>query len=234
MVFSDISTNQGIVQETDFLANSDSSSYPIDQKTRNINQWNSKVVGWIFSAANPRFQYDDTNYTTLPFATTDLVSGQSEYRLDASWLDISRVDMQDANGRWIELKPIDESDIYQTAYDTYQSVAGTPQEYDLISDVMILKPTPNYSQTAGLKVFFERSGNSFSPSDTTSSPGFAPQFHRVLSLGAAFDFALAKQLNQTNSLRQEIQVVKDEIYEFYGSRNKSEKTQLKTRRESFR
>jgi hypothetical protein len=233
MQFSSPSTKQGIIEEIDFLINTDFTSYPTEQKTRNINQWNSKVIGWIFSAANPRFQYDDSNYSTLPFATTDLVSGQSQYRLDASWFNISRVDMKDGNGYWRTLRGIDQADIYE-GYDAYQITAGTSQEYDLIGDVLILKPTPNYSQVGGLKIFFERLGNSFAITDTTISPGFVPQFHRVLSLGAAYDYALSRQLPQLAILRQEIEVIKDELIEFYGSRNKGEKTRLGTRRQSFR
>ena len=47
------------------------------------------------------WQWDDSNQTDLPQATTDLVSGQSRYTMPTSALTIKRVEIKDENGSWL-------------------------------------------------------------------------------------------------------------------------------------
>jgi hypothetical protein len=217
MQFSDSVNKQGIIEEVGFLVSSDSISYPITQKTRNVNRWYDKALGWIMEASNPSFEFDDSKYTTLPIFTANLVSGQAQYSMDSSWFDISRIDVKDSNGAWQQLTRTDQS-IIQGGYDQYNTSTGLPAEFDVIAGVIELHPVPNYSSTGGLKLWASRKGSYFTTADTTQEPGFAPQFHRILSLGAAYDWALSKNLPQLSKLRQEIEQMHNEIDDFYGFR----------------
>lgn len=225
MVFSDSTNKQGIVEEIDFLISTDSTSYPTAQKTRNVNRWYDKALGWIMEASNPRFQFDDSKYTTTPVFTTALVAGQSQYAFDSTWLDIDRVDLLDENGHWRQLSSLDQSDVYG-GYDEHETTNGTPYSFDIISNVLELHPAPSYSLARSLKVWAKRKGSYFAAGDTTTEPGFAPQFHRILSLGAAYDYALAKGLSQVKMLREEIEQMHREIDDFYGERT-SEKLRIR-------
>lgn len=80
MVFNDISTSQGIVQDTYFEVNADATTYPIADLTRNANAALDNVVTLILGA-DQRWQFDSTNSTDLPIGTTDIVSGQQDYSL---------------------------------------------------------------------------------------------------------------------------------------------------------
>jgi hypothetical protein len=217
MVFSDPTNKQGIVEEIDFLVNTDGDSYSVDHKTRNINRWYDKAIGWVMEATNPSFEFDDSKFTTLPVFTTNLVSGQAQYAMDSTWFDVFRVDVEDSSGYWRQLVRTDQT-VITGGYDQYQTASGLPQEFDIIANVIELHPAPNYSSTGGMKVWANRKGNYFATSDTTQEPGFAPQFHRILSLGAAYDYALSRQLAQANALRQEIEQMHKEIDEWYGER----------------
>lgn len=231
MVYSDTTLNQGIIQEIDFLVSTDSVSYTTADKTRNINRWQDKVFGWILEASNPRLQFDDSRYTDLPVATADLFSGQYSYGFDATWLSINRIDMKNSSGTWQTLSSFDQYDV-TGGYDAYQATAGTPLGYDILAGTYQIKPTPNYSSTGGLKIWFVRKAKAFTATDTTAEPGFAPQFHRILSLGASYDYAMSRNMPQTRSLREEIEQLHKEIEDYYGTLNK-ERLRLTTNRLNF-
>ncbi len=235
MVFSDSSGKQGIVEAIDFYVSTDSTSYPTAQKTRNINRWYGIVVSWILEA-NSRWQWDDTNHTDLPIGTTDIVSGQRDYAvLSASpsaskdYLKVLKVLVKDSSGNWVELQPFDSQDPEARSYlENNSSNSGTPTRYDFIYSSLIFDVAPDYNSTGGIKVYFQRSPDYFNASDTTQAPGFATQFHNVLALGGAYDFAVAKSLSQANTLRQEIEVVKDSLTDFYSHRLGSENPNIRT------
>ncbi|MGI9118415.1 MAG: hypothetical protein ACR2IQ_02610 [Minisyncoccia bacterium] len=203
MVFSDTTNRQGIVQEIDFLVNSDNNSYPIEDKTRNVNRAYDKAVSLILQA-DGRWEFDDQNATDLPIATTDLVSGQQDYSFDPTFLIVSRVEVKDSNGNWTALSPFSQADIVRGGIPGYipsQSLTdflsqpGIPQYYDKLANSIFLYPKPSYSQDASLKVYFQRNVSYFTPTDTTKQPGFSNMFHRLLSMSAAMDYAQAKNLD---------------------------------------
>ena len=66
-------TYSDILSDIDFLVKSDSITYPIAQKTANVNRALDNVVSAILGA-DGRWQWDDTNYTDLPIGVTDLVA----------------------------------------------------------------------------------------------------------------------------------------------------------------
>jgi hypothetical protein len=250
MVFSDTTNLQGIVQDIDFLASSNISSYPLAQKTANVNRALDRAVQ-IILRSDGRWQWDDTNNTDLPIATTDLIINQQDYSFDSSFLDVTRVELKDSAGNWHFLQPFDQSDLNPTAYSPlpngatgfagitsdfsltdFLKNAGTPIYYDKLADSVFLYPKPNYNGTASLKVYFQRKANYFVSSDTIKEAGIATQFHRYLSVSAAYDYALAKGLPKANSLRQEMIVLEKEIATFYNIRKKDEKVVLVARKTS--
>lgn len=218
MQFSDSSNKQGIIEEIDFFVNTDSNSYQLVDKMRNINRWYEKVIGWIIDSSSSRLQFDDSKYTTAPVATADLITGQAVYPFDESWLTIDRIDLLMGEG-WTNLQSFDQSDI-TGGYDAYLDKPGTPQYFDIQGSSFILKPAPSYDQANGLKVWFTRKGKLFNQFDNEDEPGFVPQFHRILSLGAAYDYAISRAMPQAQSLRAEIEQLHSELEEFYGWQNR--------------
>lgn len=219
MVFSDTSTSQGIVQDARFLVNADAGTYPTNDITRNINRYYAKAAS-IIIGSDGRWQFDDTNYTNLPIGTTDLVNGQQDYSIDDTFLTVTRVECKDSNGTFRELNPIDQNDV--TGAMTEFLGSGGPLFYDKIANSFFLYPKPDYDMTAGLKVYFQRDVSYFTPSDTTKEPGFNPQFHRYLSLGAAYDFAVKNTLDNRKVLKQELLEMEAAIKDSYAKRGRDE------------
>ncbi len=230
MVFNDTVTNQGICQEIDFLVNTDSTKFPIEDKTRIINRWYEKTVGKILEA-DGRWQFDDTNYTTLPIATTDLNSGQQDYSFAVRFLRLTRMEVKDTNGVWRWLQPLDQNDVRRRSITELGNQQGVPQWYDKLADSTFLYPRPNYTQVGGLKAYYQRMAELFVSSDTTKEPGFASIFHRLLAIGPALEYAIANNLNPNKivSLRGELQTMENDMKEFYSKKSKDEQTSLQAR-----
>ena len=233
MVFSDTSTDAGIVQEARYFVGANSTSYPINDLTRNVNRWFDKAVALIFKS-NGRWQWDDANQSTYPQATTDLVSGQQDYTLDVSHLKITRVEVKDESGNWTKLQPFDPKDIGKGSIEEFQENDGQPAYYDVVANSLFLYPAPNYAQEDSLKVWFQRKGSYFVTSDTTKEPGFSEIFHRYLSLGAAYDYSLKNNVTNRNQLREEIMAMEDEIKDFYALRQPDEHIRLTANKVNYR
>ena len=224
MQFSDTTYGQGLVQEAIFFANADLTTYLINDLTRNINRWYATVVSDILSA-DGRWQWDDDNQIDLPRGTTGLFSGQQQYNFANNWLEVERVDIQDLNGNWNTLIPLDQSDIKE-AYNAFDMTPGTPEAFDVDGPNIFLFPAPNYTQAASMKVFFHRSPIYFVPTDTTKVPGFAEIYHRILSMGAASDWCIAKDLSRYTALMNQITQMRSDLKGFYATRNQFEKPRI--------
>lgn len=243
-------TYSDILSDIDFLVKSDSTTYPITQKTANVNRALDNVVSAILGA-DGRWQWDDTNYTDLPIGVTDLVSGQQDYSFDTEYLVLTRLEVKDPNGNWQYLTPIDQNDLnYSTlnyrdnvpgyVYVEGQSLSdflktpGTPLYYDKLASSVFLYPKPDYSSDGALKAYFQRRADYFTVSDTTKEPGFAKHLHRYLSISAAYDFALTNGLSKAGTLKQELLALEQKITEFYAYRPKDEKVIIRPHVENWR
>jgi hypothetical protein len=221
MVFNDASAKLGLIQDISFLTGVDINKYPLADRTRNINSWNSKVWSWVFEAYGG-WQFDDDNSsapTTTPSGTINLFSGTSVYGLPTGALTVRKVDILQSDGvSSISLEPLPLEKI-GVAEAEFLKTAGTPRFYRLVGDVIKLYPGPNYSGTSYLKVFFDREMLAFDAADTTEVPGFAAPFHRILSIGASLDYAIANGVtNKINTLSNEVLDYEKRIKKFYSKR----------------
>lgn len=208
--------------------------YSADDMTSNINRHNERI-GSLIMKCDGRFEFDDNNFATLPIGTTGLVSGQADYTISASdFLDILRIEIKDPAGNGVFLNPISYEDKKGVAMTEWAKTPGTPHSYDKVGNSIILYPTPNYNSTAGLKVYFKRNVNYFTVSDTTKEPGFNPQYHRLLSMGASSDYCIPNGLtNKLTILNNEIIKMEMALIEFYAARAKDDNPKMKLYKEDY-
>ena len=234
MVFSDSTTKQGIVEEIDFLLGTDSTEYPTAQKTRNVNRWYDRATSLILQA-DSRWQWDDLNQTDLPIGTMSLVANQQDYsQTDVEFLKILKVECKNSSGDWTALKQIDITQKKDIAMTEYRETAGTPAEFDLVGNSLFLYPKPSYASSGGLKIYYQRVPDYFTADDTTQEPGFAKPFHRLLSYGAAYDYAIAKNMmGKIPLLQTEIAKIEAGLIEFYSSRNRDMRQRITLKKEDY-
>lgn len=205
MIYNGETNGQDLYSDCRYLVSldetSDTTSYPIKAFTRNANMALDKIIAFILRADN-LWQFDDTNQTgELLDVSSNLVSGTQKYLLSISWLKIGRVRIKDSAGNWITMLPIERAALNDSIL---TQTAGDPRRYDLLGNYLYLYPAPNYSSSAGLEVQFQRGASYFVPTDTTKAPGFATQFHRLISLYAALDYC---QINGMAQRAGELQVM---------------------------
>lgn len=229
MVFSDTTDLQGLVQHAEFelgVTISSTGDYLIKDFTRNANNWLDHA-STILMRADGAWQFEDTNYTTLPIATTNIVSGQRDYTLNKYHLYIDKVLVADSTGNSHIIKQIDVHD--NAARESLINDAdntGEPYRYDVFGNTILLDPVPDYNYTAGLKVYVRRSADYFDSTDTTKEPGIPLPYHRYVALGAAYDFARVKGFASTDRLRQEMLAIEEDMKSHFANRNKDRKTKF--------
>lgn len=236
MVFSDSSTNLGLVQDVLFRTNTDVNQFPLKDITRYLNEAYSRVANIIINA-DGRMQWDDTNHADMPIATFDLVANQTSYEIFSSapsalqdWLMIDRFEIKNSYGDWIELHQMDKRNT-GIAMAEYHDTPGTPSEYDLNGTSIWFYPPTDYNSTDGGKIYFNRAPSYFASTDTTKRPGFATIFHSYLSIYAALQWNKIKKSD--DSLQKEVLQMEMEIGKFYSKRNKSEVPKLSRGYQSY-
>ena len=207
----------------------------IKRFTGDINAWYRKVNIWIWENSGA-WQYDDSNQTDLPIATATLVAGQQDYEMDSEAQAVEGVSVMNANGDYEKLTQIDKSEVNEDMAEFYEE-AGMPIYYDLVGRSIFLYPKPaaaDVTTTKGLKLYFARDIVEFTSSDTTASPGFMNNFHRLLSLGASMDYARTFSMNdKVTQFSQEIVDIKSSLTQVYGQRDKDFKNKINPRKERY-
>ena len=216
------------MQDLDFLVGSDNNNYPIADKTRNINNALHDVTQIIWGSQDGWF-FDDSGRTDYPRLLVNLTHGTQDYRVAAISTilgHIKRIEVKDVGSDFRKLKEKDLSEI-GIAKDEYYSQDTLPIWYDLDGGYITLYPTPSSAFTtlaSGMAVYFSRDAIEFATSATTATPGFATQFHKILSLSAAIDFE--RDATQRASFRRMKLRLEDGLKSFYGSRNIERKVRM--------
>lgn len=221
MQLTDSSTKTGLVEDVDFWASTDSTSYPLADKVRNINRHYYVAVTDILRASG-RYQYDDSNLATLPKVDLTMVSGTHEVALPEANIKINAIEIKDASGNYYRIPEIDFADKLRSI-SSFTTSSGMPLAYDVIGGYIYLDPAPltgSVTLTSGLRVWVEREIDAFTTSDTTQEPGFAEPFHRLLSLGAAYDYLIVNgPSDKADRVLQLYMGMREDLRTFYADKN---------------
>lgn len=166
-----------------FLCGATSATYLDADITRNLNNAYQHAATIIWQSADG-WQYSNGS------AKSTLTHNTQSYTLPTTAQKIQRVEVKDTAGIWHKLTPIDSSDI-NVALPEFQKTIGLPIYYDLVDTSVFLYPTPSSAYTtmsSGVAFYMDKDVTEFATSATTTSPGFSPAFHRILSYAAAIDF----------------------------------------------
>lgn len=221
-----------IIKDIDFLLFGDSSTFNTDyslaDRTRNVNISYDEIVAELYKA-DPNYTWDDTNNSDFPVATVDMTSGLDHYSLLDSSAVVWRVRMKDSTGNYQTLDPKLKSEFTDSELDS----SGTPYAYYKIGQAIFPVPVPNYGATAGVELTFQRGGNHFSTTDTTKEPGFNPQFHQFLSVGACLRYAIANGMRDKVSFLNDMKNnIKIDISEHYARRSPDDRTRLQLKKKT--
>lgn len=213
--------------DIDFLCGSTSATYPLASKRRNMNIAYREVARVIWES-DGGWTYDDSNATTIPHGYTNLVHNQQDYTLPSTSQTIERVEVLDPNNNYIKLTPLDKQEVTTGLPEFLGGSAGLPSYYELRGRSLVLYPTPSSAYatlTNGLHIYVSRDVTAIAVSATTSQPGFAAPFHRILSYACAIDFM--QDPNQRQFLALQKDRLEQGMVRFYAKRAPEIKTKMK-------
>lgn len=192
-----------------------------------------RVVGLILKA-DDRWNWDDINNGSVPKTTINITSGTADYALDATYLTVDRVEIEDSGGTTHQLHQVDQQALDGISLPTYQT-SGLPNEYDLQGAYITLYPNPNYTRSNALIIYHSRSPLKFDYSDDkftdntgsgSSVPGFAEPFHDLLALIPSYEYAVSRNRASAKGLQDMILRKEQELQEFYGERNRDKRPRI--------
>lgn len=234
MQFYDATNKRAICQKIDRLCDTTDTSYTRLNKTAEVNDAYEQVVGWLI-ASDGTWQWDDSNYSTLPIGTQTLVTTQSAYTFNDKFLDIISVEVKNANGDWEILRPIDQREFSDTMplEEAFED-DGMPEYYDKVSeDTIKLYPAPKTGSctlTSGLRVKFKRTANLFTAASNTDAdttvPGFASPYHEILAYMAAIPYCMTYKKDRLALYEKRVAELKDELIKFYSKREMDKRKQM--------
>jgi len=214
MLFSEINT---IVSD---LTNSTTTSFPTATRLIYANQAQEQVSGLIIGT-DGRWNWDDSNYTSLPIGTTDLVSGQRDYSFDDTFLKIKKVQILDSSGATQRLTSKDMKD-YKDTFHSNEDAEGTPDYYDKDGRSVYLDPIPNYASSGGLKVFFQRTTKAITEFGS-DSPGFYSPAHEILAYKISIPYCMKYHQDRVVTYTNKVLSLEESLVDFYSTRSDDEK-----------
>ena len=215
MVFNDTTNEDGLCQEIDTICKTTTTSYPLAQKARRLNNaldgYFQKAMAWCGN-----WSIGDTNNTSdLANASTDLINGQQDYGIDQTMLVIESVWVKDSTGTAKKLEA--SGDNFETT-DT-----GVPTKYTKTEQSIIFDVIPNYSYTDGIIVYFRRTLPHFSASDTTETAGIPTVHEPYLCRMASLPYLIENGKSSKNDVAAQIVIDERDIQNFYAFRGRDER-----------
>ncbi len=216
-----------LIGDIGFLTGASTADYSSADRTTYLNHWYHKVITMILDAQD-EWNWDDSNQTDYPIGTTDLVAGQQDYTFPASLkiLKIQRVEYSPDGTNWYKVQPFDinERQLATDSASLTRDFQATSPYYDIQANSIFLYPVPTQNVTGGLKVWFQREPVEFTTSDTTKEPGIDEAWHRMLSVGASLEYAIAKNLpHLINTLSPMLQDYEARLRSYYSFKDADRK-----------
>ena len=142
MKFNDTTTQSGLIQDCETLTGlgNKAISGNTDKRlefTRLLNVRYRMADTEIWKATG-EWDFDDSNQTTLPVATTTLVGGQHDYTIPTTGRKVERIEVKDTNGNWTQVEEIDKSEFHGQAMTEFESTNGLPRYYDMVGNSIYL------------------------------------------------------------------------------------------------
>lgn len=209
MVFSNTSTNEGLIQSCEWWAGFEYGDISGDSAllkvfTGRLNRRLDYYMGML--GANSRYStIDDTNFTDQPFAYFEIVEGQHDYEFkkDEDGNDISDITAvliikSETTNEYekIDKLTLDDKDA-ELIMSPNASETGVPSGFIERNNTIFFDKIPDYGSASGGKLFYKRSPSYFVYTDTTKEPGIPFQFHEMVAIGAVYDWYLVNKTNNS-------------------------------------
>lgn len=215
--------SQDCVTEILSICGATTNTYSLNDITR---RFNSALDDYFDIAleADGTWPFDDFNQSSSAIVTQNLASGTNVYKIssfDGSAIGIFGISILKDDGTVKKLDPENFTEIeakFEIDYDT--SNTGEPTHYTKFGNFLYVRPTPNYSETNGLRAYTERDPLYMTAADTTKEPGVPKKHHMWLCRATALPYLIEKRLPQVQAIAQIVELGKQDIQRYYSRRGK--------------
>lgn len=214
---------QNLYDDINFLVGTTATNYSATDKLANLNRWYKALFSKVLQATGT-WDFQETS------ATATLAANTQKNYIGTAPLTMKRVEVNydiatDATG-WKLALPLDRSEVNFTditlSADLAKSFNAGKPYYDMTeyngSAYIDLYPVPFSASTGGLKFWYNADLTLFTGS--ADIPVLAEPFHRLLSLGAAYDWAFSRNMREAQNLKLEYNELLAECVRYYATRDK--------------
>lgn len=172
-----------------FLCGATSGTYYVSHVARNVNAEYQRLATVIWQS-DGTWNFDDQNNTDEAKASRTLSNASATYTIPTTALRVRQVEVKDGNGDFSVLRPITYEEI-GVSPEEFMTGGGKPEYYLLDGTQIRLFPAPatNFvTMSSGMVVRLDRAVTPLGASATTTVPGFAAPYHKLLSYAATLEF----------------------------------------------
>ena len=154
-------SQDSIIDEINRICGTTNEVYSNRLKISRVNQALDRY--WkIVSDTAPKGTFDDTGRTSAPIETQNLVDGTNTYKISDFTNEVLQIlkiaILKDDGETEIDLihEEFDDYNEFLQWYSTDVADKGEPTHWTVMGDYIYLRPTPNYSETNGLRAYINR------------------------------------------------------------------------------
>lgn len=227
MIWSDTSGKQGIVEDCDWWAGTNATTYPLVDKVRNANDALRQIGALIMRNAYGESFLDD-NSSDFYIQYTDLTNGEDNVTMEVAVFVLERVRVKDTNGTWSTLEQVSRREMD----DDDLNATGVPKKFYRAGSSIRFSPTPNYTSVSGVEIEYQKSlAQEFAATGADSRvPGFNADYHRLVPLYMARDYCAINDRKRYDVVIAEIADREAKMERDFQRRNRRRATHLKYKR----
>lgn len=192
-----------------------------------INKYYDQLHSIILESQD-EWDFDDSNLTDLPIATTDIITNVGNYALPSTIYKLNKLEVNYGSG-FVKVNPLDLNETGLSEDEVLSRATVENPFYRVFGQTIKLYPTPTSSVTGGLQLYYDREVAEFTSAEVTTGtkkPGLDRLWHDYLSLGASVDAGLKYTLSNLSSLETKLQDMEVRIRKYYGDKNINRKYQV--------
>jgi hypothetical protein len=157
--------NDGLIDEILRITGTTSAVYSLKAMVLRLNNALDKYW-FLASSSSPKGTFDDTNNTSLPVETQNIVAGTNAYKISSftnEVLQISKLAVLNDDGEEVDLirEDFDDLQSFYELYTTDSDQQGIPGYWTKMGDYIYIRACPNYSETSGLRAYVNRELSKF-------------------------------------------------------------------------
>lgn len=219
----------GIVQGVDFEVDTDRNTYGIEDLTRNAN-FALDYLSLELSEFNGTIQHTEpaTEQFNVTSGTTNSITSTSDF------VKVLDVVVEDDNGDFISLKPIDPDLTEQPFDEVISQEAGTPTGYAQRGNLITFDKKFDFTKTNAVTLRYEPLPTYFVDTDTTATANYIRNLSEAIVLYTALKWAKKYQTGRVNDLEGDLANIIDKYKKMLSSSNKDLKRGLKANVENTR